>query len=957
MRRFLEMSFMENTTKNFFVKVASALTAFSLSLSIALPIFASAKPLELQINVDKNGDGIVNYVALGSSDTAGVGLSGYNEESFGYKTAPDGSYPSLIKETIEKKGKRVSLSQLGIHGMRVEELRFLLDKGYSGDKYTEDLFLSADGAFSKLGVESLRAEYAEEIKNAELITLDVGFDNFATYAIGYIFDGKYDADTTRFGEDAQSGVNEIKARFQTVFESYLADSPKTKALVERAIDAIAYAIVGYWQNFDVVASYIYAINPKATVTVINTANSMQGLEAIIESIGFSVPLEMVWGIATDVANVYSAYLSKHSNRYYYAYVGDNGTGEKVVSLLEEYSANKENMPAQLSSFADAYIAENFSTTFSGEALLAARDAFIKLMRIGALDKSLDIDRMAKSYVSDLGSANAKIRTLISSAAANPAKSIESFEVFGEIVSNYSDVLAIMARFELRSRGLSLSALGHAEVCSAVISAINLATAGSEVISDKMNPIYSLLLEYIDPELLIDFESAFTPYYVCDSNSFYVALGDDTAKDESGRTSYATTLATELGLYSKKYKNHAKSGSTPDELLEILEKPTAALSKAEKQMVEDLLKADLITIGYSNVETTKYMLGSKGADWNGLLGEDGEAIKGIVADIKASLGESLGGLTDMVVGMAEKYAYAYIKRAIGYVQLVEKLHEMSPEALVVIVGTYNDMEGFELEFNGEKLPLGDYVQYLIDASNLEMLMYSAVTDKTAYIAAPDVETVLESGGTSTSWNIANFALSLGGILNKLAPSNRGHKYIANIVKSSIKVFGPHDHEYSDPCDRECNICHTKRVVGSHEYFGECDASCNLCGEYRIVPSHTYTAECDGVCNGCGEIREAVAHTFISGCDTRCDKCGASREADEEHSFGEWKNTRDGSERICASCGHAETSSEHVGMPVVLVVVISLGAVLALGGGGFSAFWFGVKKKSLADLINLITKKSK
>ena len=250
-----------------------------------------------------------------------------------------------------------------------------------------------------------------------------------------------------------------------------------------------------------------------------------------------------------------------------------------------------------------------------------------------------------------------------------------------------------------------------------------------------------------------------------------------------------------------------------------------------------------------------------------------------------------------------------------------------------------------------------MQYLIDASNLEMLMYSAVTDKTAYIAAPDVETVLESRGTSTSWNIANFAFSLGGILNNLAPSNIGHKYIANIVKSSIKVFGPHDHEYSNPCDRECNICHTNRVVGSHEYFGECDASCNLCGEYRIVPSHTYTAECDGVCNGCGEIREAVAHTFISGCDTRCDKCGASREADEEHSFGEWKNTRDGSERICASCGHAETSPEHVGMPVALVVAISLGAVLALGGGGFSAFWFGVKKKSLADLINLITKKSK
>ena len=948
---------MKKTEKGVFSRAASALVAISLAMSVAAPLFAFAKTPELKINLDKNGDGAVNYVALGSSDAAGVGLSGYDEESFGYMTATEDSYPSLVKKAIEKTGKRVSLSQLGMHGMRVEELRVLLDGAYSGDKYTEELFLSADGAFSKLGgAEALRAEYAKKIKNAELITLDVGFDNFATYALGYIFDEKYDADTSRFGAAAESGVSEIKARFQTVFESYLSDSPKTKALVERAIDAFAYAIVGFCMNFDIATSYIYAINPKATVTVINTANPMQSLEAVMESIGFSVPLEMVWGIAVDIANIYTAYLSEHSNRYYYAYVGDDGTGEKALSLLEGYSG-KDNMPPQLSSFADAYIAENFGSGFSGEALLAARDAFIKLMRAGARDKSLDLDRVAKSYAADLAAANSKIRSLISSAASNPAKSVESFGTFDEIVSNYSDILSIMVRFGLCSRSLALSASGHAEVCSAVVSAINLATAGSEVISDKMNPIYSMLLQYIDPEILIDFESAFTPYYVCDAGSFYVALGDDTAKDESGRTSYATTLATELGLYSKKYKNHEKSGSTPDELLELLEKPTSALSKAEKQMVEDLLKADLITIGYSNVETTKYMLGSKGTDWNGLLGEAGETVKGVVADIKASLSESLGALTDTVVGMAEKYAYAYIKRAISYVQLVEKLHAMSPEALVVIVGTYNDMEGFELEFNGEKLPLGDYVQYLIDAANLELLMYSAVTDKTAYIAAPEVETVLESSGAQTSWNIANFAFSLNVTLSKLAPSNRGHKYIADIVKGSIKVFGPHDHEYSNPCDRECNICHTKRAVGSHEYFGECDSSCNLCGEYRIVPSHTYTAECDGVCNGCGEIREASAHVFISECDVRCDGCGASREASAEHSFGEWENTSSGSERVCALCGHAETSSEHVGMPVVLVVVISLGAVLALGGGGFSAFWFGVKKKSLADLINLITKKSK
>ena len=109
-------------------------------------------------------DGVFNYVSLGASNTNGYGMRGYISEediikvldgeisreevnAYGYQKSPEGAYPDLIRDYyVNIYGTtKVTLDQLAISSMRVEELRVLLDDTYDGDSYTTWRFTGSNG--------------------------------------------------------------------------------------------------------------------------------------------------------------------------------------------------------------------------------------------------------------------------------------------------------------------------------------------------------------------------------------------------------------------------------------------------------------------------------------------------------------------------------------------------------------------------------------------------------------------------------------------------------------------------------------------------------------------------------------------------------------------------------------------------------------------------------------------
>lgn len=54
------------------------------------------------------------------------------------------------------------------------------------------------------------------------------------------------------------------------------------------------------------------------------------------------------------------------------------------------------------------------------------------------------------------------------------------------------------------------------------------------------------------------------------------------------------------------------------------------------------------------------------------------------------------IADILMVGIESYAYAYMEFVLAYPQVVERIHEINPDALIVNVSMYNTLEGYTLK---------------------------------------------------------------------------------------------------------------------------------------------------------------------------------------------------------------------------------------------------------------------
>ena len=324
-----------------------------------------------------------NYVSIGASNVNGYGLRGYlTAEGYdkdtvmeaaalnkalkaaanvlGYKQAPEDSYPARLKGLLGTQlNKTVKLSQLAISSMRVEELRFLLDDSYSGDAYTNWRFADVEGyernsqnwfvlagkqilgdqeASPDAAVAKIREEYRNSIKDADLITVDIGVNNFGVY-LSYMLTSNYSLD------------NDLKLVDPEINKLYSAAKEKVLALLQEnninageyvgLVDTLAYALVGFCYNFDKSMEKIYELNPNAQVVVVSIQNLLTGLKVKVGDI--VLPLGDLMGALINVANAYIAVGSPYSSKYLCADVRQNGRVEFFIDEMAKYIGDPESL--------------------------------------------------------------------------------------------------------------------------------------------------------------------------------------------------------------------------------------------------------------------------------------------------------------------------------------------------------------------------------------------------------------------------------------------------------------------------------------------------------------------------------------------------------------------------------------------------------------------------------------
>ena len=278
---------------------------------------------------------------------------------------------------------------------------------------------------------------------------------------------------------------------------------------------------------------------------------------------------------------------------------------------------------------------------------------------------------------------------------------------------------------------------------------------------------------------------------------------------------------------------AVSGSYVDELAELLEIPhmTENLGELDLTVEEainlvkdnaDLIgKADLITLNFTNIAASAELLAALVEEYdhdftdtvNGVvdkginkalaelkermvaygIGENhidlvdraGELVDRALAELNDRLiAEGMDEATvNMVLAASEAYAVSYIARAAWYPALVDAVYEINPDAQIVIVGTYNDLDGVAVEVGNRNIEIGELARALIAVANLENLAQAFVGDEAIYVHASAVETVFESNNYES---LNNLGVLMSILNDEMLPSEAGHAYIAEEIFEALNV---------------------------------------------------------------------------------------------------------------------------------------------------------------------------
>lgn len=293
----------------------------------------------------------INYVSLGDSTTNGYAFpTYYTDDQFagnnvrGYLEVTDEAYPNLVANALAANHNcTVNLKQLAVSGFRVEELRAILDANYEGDDYTKGVFSGGENWFAVLGGEdALRAEYTADIQNADLITFNLGTNNFGTYFTGRLQDmlgmthNNYDDRLSDLFVPASIMVEarKIQIQVQSMLNQIAGDNAGTLQLVGQLAglpNVLAYCYAGFVINFTACMQKIYQLNPDVDMVVMALPNMLKGVKIQLTD-GINIDVGALWGLMIGAANLYMRSGCIYSGKY--AYVDASGYHRFVDELID-----------------------------------------------------------------------------------------------------------------------------------------------------------------------------------------------------------------------------------------------------------------------------------------------------------------------------------------------------------------------------------------------------------------------------------------------------------------------------------------------------------------------------------------------------------------------------------------------------------------------------------------------
>lgn len=264
----------------------------------------------------------------------------------------------------------------------------------------------------------------------------------------------------------------------------------------------------------------------------------------------------------------------------------------------------------------------------------------------------------------------------------------------------------------------------------------------------------------------------------DDDFKYVALGDGSAVAEGYAEILAQYLNEEAANNGIKHPitlvNTASIGNTvADEMSDL------------NALAAKVYDADLITLGFSDVTFLANAFATTNVDWSKYVSDEYVPyIEQVVAELNKELLKSGLSERDSVyyTGLVNALAYSIVQYAVEMPMLVGAIHEINPDAVVVVVGTYNPLSGVSFDTGNGVIHFNNYVDYLVDAVAAHGLAYAMISGNAIYVDARDIKT----NNTATELETSDLLKLLATQFEALYPSAADDTYIAHQVADALNL---------------------------------------------------------------------------------------------------------------------------------------------------------------------------
>ena len=558
------------------------------------------------------------------------------------------------------------------------------------------------------------------------------------------------AELTKLAEEYNINEATIKAELDKLTKEYEA----SKAAVEAELTAIEAKIAAEVEAkfAEIEAEYnaqIEAAKAEAAAKLAALEEELKGYQAELEALAEDAAEEVKAGIQAQIDRVNADIATVKADLEHAVSHLENAAEEAYNQIVEEVTKVYEETVAAL----EQKLAE----------LKVAYDEAVAAIEQKLAELKAAYDKAVEDLTAEADKAIAELTDALN-------KTLEDLGKIGEELADEVNGILTAIRQELADAQKAVE-----EILKGNLAAIEdlknaLVEMGAEAIVDAVDALIDAVMALI--------EEATTADLVIDDDFKYVAIGDGSAAPESYVEKLTAALnaeAAENGVDEIEMVNYAKAGNTV---------------AAERANLSDVSGADLITVGFSNVEFMSKAIANMSAgaelDWAAAVGEENvQYVDQLLAEVAAKITEAgiEGDYAIMANNAIEAYAYAAVLYATELPELVNEIHAVNPDAVIIIVGMYNPMDGVIINL-GENatLDIGEYVDYLVKGVGVHGVAYSILTGNSIYVDAPAVQTV----NTDTELGILDLLTLMQTGCASLYPSTVGDDYIAAEIAAALNI---------------------------------------------------------------------------------------------------------------------------------------------------------------------------